>query len=194
METPHSQHHAPAASAEELAQSFKDADQSRIDLSGYAFEDWVSFALFWTLCGVIFLQFFTRYVMNDSYAWTEEMARYLLIGVVFVGSSMCVRQNRHIQVDVLYRFLPRLAGRALATLIDLIRISFLGYAVWLTWQVMQRVGQQSMTMVDWPLSVIYSFVLFGFAVMCFRAIIVMVQNCRRGYSILEKPEAFMEPL
>ena len=33
------------------------------------------------LGGVVFYQFFTRYVLNDSAAWTEEIARYLLIGI-----------------------------------------------------------------------------------------------------------------
>ena len=56
---------------------------------------------------LVFLQFFSRYVLNDSYAWTEELAVYCLIGVVFIGSAMCVRACRHIQVDFLYRYLPR---------------------------------------------------------------------------------------
>ena len=56
----------------------------------------------WRSC--VFHQFFTRYVLNDSYAWTEEIASYCLICVVFIGSAMCVRPSRHIHVDFLYRF------------------------------------------------------------------------------------------
>ncbi len=64
---------------------------------------WVALLLFWALAGVVFTQFFTRYALNNSAAWTEEIARYLLIGVVFVGASIGVAKNNHIQVDLLYR-------------------------------------------------------------------------------------------
>src|SRR5664279_5772918 len=67
-----------------------------IDLSEYSFEAWIAFGFFWILALNIFYQFFTRYVLNDSAAWTEEIARYLLICVVFVGMAAAVRDNRHI--------------------------------------------------------------------------------------------------
>src|SRR5204863_8917206 len=70
-----------------------------IDLRRYHFEDWLALALFWALGAIIFYQFFTRYALNDSAAWTEEIARYFLIATVFVGAAMCVRKNNHIQVD-----------------------------------------------------------------------------------------------
>jgi hypothetical protein len=51
-------------------------------------EDWLAFALFWALGFIVFLQFFTRYVLNDSLAWTEEIARYGLMCVTFIGGAM----------------------------------------------------------------------------------------------------------
>ena len=59
----------------------------------------------WTTAFAVFLQFM-RYVLNDSLAWTEEIATYCLVAVVFVGSAMCVRLGRHIQVDLIFRYLP----------------------------------------------------------------------------------------
>ena len=106
-------------SAEEIAHTFDDDAPKGADLSPYAIEDWLTLVIFWIMALCVFLQFFTRYVLNDSYAWTEEIATYCLIGVVFLGSSMCVRLSRHIQVDLLFRYLPHLAARALSTVIDL---------------------------------------------------------------------------
>ena len=90
---------------DELARTF-DEQPHEANLSGYAPEDWITLGVFWLMALAVFLQFFTRYVMNDSYAWTEEIATYCLVVIVFWGAAMCVRLSRHIQVDFLFRYLP----------------------------------------------------------------------------------------
>ncbi len=159
-----------------------------IDITRYRFEDWIALVFFWGLAGVIFHQFFTRYALNDSAAWTEEIARYLLICVVFVGAAISVRKNNHVQVDFFYRILPRPLMRLMSTLVDLFRIAFFGYAVWLTWKLIQLIGGQQMSIIDWPIGIVYSVVLFGFVLMTFRAVQVAIANWRRGASVLERPE------
>lgn len=59
----------------------------------------VGAAVFWALGLTVLYQFITRYVFNDSAAWTEEIARYLLIATVFIGAVIGVAKNNHIQVD-----------------------------------------------------------------------------------------------
>jgi len=176
--------------AEEIAHTFEDEAPKGADLSPYAFEDWLALAIFWFMALCVFLQFFTRYVLNDSYAWTEEIATYCLIGVVFIGSSMCVRLSRHIQVDLLFRYLPHKAGRALSTVIDLIRIAFFGYAIKLVWVYIQIIGAERMTTIKIEKGFVYYAVLLGFALMFGRSIQIAIENWRRGYSILERPGAF----
>src|SRR5438552_11752977 len=95
-----------------------------IELSHYTFEAWIAFFFFWVLAVTIFYQFFTRYALNDSAAWTEEIARYLLICVVFVAIAASVRMDRHIHVDLLYRYLPAPLARVLSTVVDVVRIVF----------------------------------------------------------------------
>ncbi|OZI28688.1 TRAP transporter permease DctQ [Bordetella genomosp. 1] len=182
--------HQPA-SVSEIVQSFEEADEhQRVDLSGYHFEDWLCLALFWAMGGLVFLQFFSRYVMNDSFAWTEELAVYALIGVVFLGAAMCVRACRHIQVDFLYRYLPRPLGRLFSTLVDLIRTAFFGYAVWLVYRYITLVGDEPMTTLFWNKAYVYWVALAGFVMMFVRSVQVSVQNWRQGYSILENPSAY----
>jgi len=158
------------------------------DLGVYRFEDWLAFAFFWVLAAVVFHQFFTRYALNDSASWTEEIARYLLICTVFIGASICVRKNNHVQVDFLYRVLPRPLMRVMSTLVDLFRIAFFGYATWLTYLLIQRIGGQQMAIIDWPIGLVYGVVLFGFALMTLRAAQVAAANWKRGASVLERPE------
>jgi len=176
---------------ESIVHSFKEADQHQdTDLSGYAFEDWFCLALFWVMGALVFLQFFTRYVLNNSFAWTEGLAVYALIGVVFMGTAMCVRICRHIQVDFLYRYLPKGIARVLATLIDLLRTVFFGYVVWLVYRYIELVGVEPMTTIMWNKAYVYWLALAGFVMMFARSVQVSVQNWRQGYSSLENPAAY----
>jgi TRAP-type C4-dicarboxylate transport system permease small subunit len=179
-----------AVAAEELVKSFAEADHRVVDLSGFSFEDWVCFGFFWLMSALVFLQFFTRYVMNDSFAWTEELAVYCLIPVVFIGAAMCVRRSRHIQVNILYRYLPASAGRVLSTLVDVARTVFFGYVAWLVMRYALAVNNEPMTTIDWNKSHVYWLAFAGFVLMFGRSIQVSRINWRQGYSILERPEAF----
>ncbi|MET4201486.1 TRAP transporter small permease [Bradyrhizobium barranii] len=175
---------------DEIAHTFEEEAVPKVDLGVYAFEDWVALVIFWVMALAVFLQFFTRYVLNDSYAWTEEIATYCLIGVVFIGSSMCVRLSRHIQVDLIYRYLPHVVARGLSTAIDLIRIAFFGYAIKLVWVYIQIIGDESMTTINLPKDYVYYAVLAGFVLMFVRSVQVAIQHLRQGYSILERPGAY----
>src|SRR4030081_2383206 len=63
-------------------------------------EDWIAFVLFWALAIIVFLQFFTRYIMNDSLSWTEEIARYGVMSLAFIGGAVVTRKKAHIAVEL----------------------------------------------------------------------------------------------
>ncbi|MBS0321007.1 MAG: TRAP transporter small permease [Proteobacteria bacterium] len=163
-----------------------------IDLTGYLFEDWLALGFFVLLALDVFYQFVTRYVINDSAAWTEEIARYLLICTVFVAISATARRTRHVHVDFLYRLLPAGAGRVLSTLVDGVRIAFFATAVVLTLSMMEKMSNYKMTIVDLPMNLVYGVCLFGFACATWRSVQVARENWKRGYSVLERPEHAIE--
>ena len=168
------------------------AVDEEVDLSSTPAEAWLALGLFWLLGATVFYQFFTRYVLNNSASWTEEIARYLLIGVVFVGAAIGVAKNNHIQVDLLYRWLPKWLARALAIAVDVIRIAFFAAMAVTTAQMMQKMGNYQMTIIDLPMNIVYSVVLFGFAAMALRSVWVAKVHWQRGYTVLERPESTME--
>ena len=163
-------------------------EDEAVDLSGTIVEGWAALGIFWALGLTVFYQFVTRYVMNDSAAWTEEVARYLLIGVVFVGVAIGVAKNMAIQVDFFYRYLPPAVGRWMSRLVDAMRIAFFAAAVVMTVQMMLKIGNQTrMTIVDAPMNIVYGVVLLGFVALTFRSIQVALRHWRRGWSVLERP-------
>lgn len=182
------EHHTPIT-AEEIAHAFED-EEAPVDLSVYSIEDWLALAVFWGMALCVFLQFFTPYVLNNSLAWTEEIAINCLVVVVFLGSVWCVRRSRHIQVDVLYHYLPTGIARVLSTAVDLIRIVFFAYASWLLWRYVSIVAKERMVTIDLPRSLVFYTVFVAWVLMLIRAVQVAWTNWRRGYSVLERPEAF----
>ena len=163
-----------------------------VDLSDTTFEGWIALGIFWLLGLTVLYQFVTRYVLNDSAAWTEEIARYLLVGVVFVGASIGVLKNNHIQVDFFYRHMPLAMGRVLGVVVDVVRTLFFVAAVVMTVQMMIKIGNNaSMTIVDLPMNIVYGVCLFGFIAMLVRSVQVSVVHWRRGYCVLERPETTM---
>ena len=169
------------------------AKDEAVDFSGTPFEAWIALGFFWILGLTVFYQFITRYVFNDSAAWTEEIARYLLIATVFTGAAIGVAKNNHIQVDFFYRHLPAGFSRWMARLVDVLRILFFAAAVVLTAQMMLRLGSNTrMTIVDLPMNIVYGVCLLGFVLMLLRSVWVMRIHLRRGYSVLERPETTME--
>ena len=165
-------------------------EDEAIDLSDTITEGWVALGFFWLLALTVFYQFVTRYVFNDSASWTEEIARYLLIAVVFVGATIGVAKNSQIQVDFFYRHMPPAVGRWLSRAVDVLRIGFFAAAVVLTAQMMLKLGSNTrMTIIDAPMNLVYGVVLLGFAAMAWRSLQVARIHWRRGYSVLERPES-----
>ena len=165
-------------------------EDEAVDLSETIVEGWAALAIFWALGLTVFYQFVTRYVMNDSAAWTEEVARYMLIGVVFVGATIGVAKNTQIQVDFFYRHLPAAVGRWMSRAVDVMRIAFFAFAAVMTVQMMIKIGNQTrMTIVDLPMNIVYGLCLFGFAAMAWRSVQTARIHWRRGYSVLERPES-----
>jgi TRAP-type transport system small permease protein len=102
-----------------------------------------------------------------------------------------VAKNNHIQVDLLYRWLPKVVSRTMAVVVDVLRIAFLGAMTYFTVLMMQKMGNYKMTIIDLPMNIVYGVCALGFAAMTVRALWVAKVHWRRGYTVLERPESTM---
>ena len=119
-------------------------------------EDWIAFALFWALAFIVFLQFFTRYVLNDSLAWTEEIARYGLMWLTFIGGAMVTRTNTHIAVELLSNLMPPGPARARCSRWSISSRSASSACSPISrCTIIERMQFQRMTVFDLPMSYVY---------------------------------------
>ena len=68
--------------------------------------DILATAMYWALCLIVFLQVVCRFVLRIPSPWTEEIARYLLVEITFLGSAIAAREESHLVAMDLWKRMP----------------------------------------------------------------------------------------
>ena len=50
---------------------------------------------------VVFSQVIWRFVFNDPFPWSEELARYLQVWIILLTSTVCIQKSKHLAIDYL---------------------------------------------------------------------------------------------
>lgn len=67
---------------------------------------WLAMALATVIILILFAQIFFRYFLNSSIVWSEEVATWCLVWMVFIGAAAIMRRWEHVQIPMLIRRLP----------------------------------------------------------------------------------------
>ena len=108
-----------------------------------------------------------RFVFNDAQNWTDELASYCLLWVVFFGLAHTLRSEGHIRIDFLAGLLPNGPKRTADVITHLIGLAFallLFVGCWTTVQNFVRRGTHSTSGLDVPLWLPATALLIGTAV------------------------------
>lgn len=72
-------------------------------------------------------QVFRRYVIGSSIIWSEEMARYLLVWITYLGAVLGLRTNAHLGLDFFRNLLPKRIRKWVVLLTHSLSVFFLYY-------------------------------------------------------------------
>jgi len=142
------------------------------------FEKTICVFLMSSMTGIIFLQFVMRRVFNNSLVWSEELARYMFIWLIYIGISYGAKLKRHIKVEVLVN---TLSPKMQPYLLLLGEVIFLGFAVFIIYSsygiVLRQIalGQNSPAL-GIPMSIVYAAPTVGFFLTSFRQLQV-IKDC-----------------
>ncbi len=78
-----------------------------------------------TLAGTVFLQVVARYLFQSPPFWTEELARFVLIWLTFLGAVLVQHHREHISADMLLNAMPGRMRTAADILVSLVVIATL---------------------------------------------------------------------
>lgn len=103
----------------------------------------------------VFLQVLIRFVFKHPLPWTEEIARIAFVYCIFVGATIAVRENSHLQVDFLLVILPKPVARAAVFLGMLLVGVFLVFVTWQGVVLVLATGVQMSPVMQVPFKYLY---------------------------------------
>ncbi len=83
-----------------------------------------------TMAAVVALQVVCRYLFNNSLFWSEEVARYLLVWLTFLGAAAAYYRGAHPGIDVLSSYLGPGLRRGKAVAVHLVCLAFFLVMIW----------------------------------------------------------------
>ncbi len=101
-----------------------------IERAFVALNRWILIALLAAMACIVFANVTLRYLTNDSLVWAEEVARYLMVWLTFLGAGQVLRFGGHIAIENLHDVLPGPVGRALRGLLVVVLLGFFGTMAW----------------------------------------------------------------
>ena len=113
----------------------------------------------------VFLQVLIRFVFKYPLPWTEEVARIAFVYCIFVGATIAVRDNSHLNVDFLLVALPGKAARALVLLGMVLVGVFLAFVTWQGIVLVRATGVQMTPVMQVPFKYLYLIVPVSGALM-----------------------------
>jgi TRAP-type C4-dicarboxylate transport system permease small subunit len=83
---------------------------------------------------VVVLEVITR-TAGSTFIWTEELSRWLLVWMTFIGASVVLRERGHIRVEFFISILPRRIGRFIMLIGEFGILAFLIFFTFIAWRV-----------------------------------------------------------
>lgn len=149
---------------------------------------WVLVLLLGVMASLVAANVFSRYALNYSFPWVEELTRYMMIWLTFLGAGPALRVGGHIAVESLPASLPRLPAQLVRGFIAVIVAATLVVMLWLGWEYADFAWDQESPVMNWSLGKIYLALPVGSALMLLHLAFVAPRWVRGGE--WEKQEGF----
>lgn len=141
---------------------------------------WMTFA---TFTQVLVRFVFTHFGFSFSAPWTEELARYAMIWVVFIGVGIGFRYGMLLSLTFLVNRLGRVTGQALRYLALIASFGFLILLVQLGLKFVEFGQIERSPALSWPKAWVYWAMPVGGILGCANIFAVMVDTWCRGADV-----------
>lgn len=119
------------------------------------------------MCLIALVEVFRRYLFNSSFTWADELCRYLMVWVTFLGATLLFRKRRLVKFDFGHDRLPPRFLAAMTLTAHLVGLAFVAFLFIRSWNFnFSRVMMSQHSIgTSLPMSVIYFTVPLCFGLM-----------------------------
>jgi len=153
---------------------------SRIVASVIRMVRWALVSIFSLMIAVTFAQVIFRYVLRSPLPWSEELARYCFVWIVFLGATLGLERGVHIGVDILTILLPGRVQRWLAAINEVLILAFVLLIILASVSVVDANRLQFSPALGLQMAKVYLAIPLGMAVMALLLLGKLVEAFRRG--------------
>ncbi|MBQ3616237.1 MAG: TRAP transporter small permease [Anaerotignum sp.] len=135
-------------------------------------EEFIIVPLIFAMSIIIFIQVIMRYVFQNSLTWSEELARYLFVWLVYFSVSFTARRQKHIRIDAAINLYPKKLRPYIDILSEIIVLAFSIFIAVTGVTVFQKIawsGQMSPA-IGIPMQIVYAAPMVGMALTAIRQV------------------------
>jgi TRAP-type C4-dicarboxylate transport system permease small subunit len=138
---------------------------------------WAIIAILAAMASMVFANVALRFFTDHSILWVEEVSRYLMIWLTFLGGGLVLRYGGHIGIDTLQERFPGI-GRGIRVAIFAVMLAFFAVMVWLGIGYAALTWSQTTPVLQIPIGAVYLAMPIGFALMIVHALLMAVSYVR----------------
>ena len=138
--------------------------------------EWACILLLAIITVDLLLGVFSRYVLERTFVWYDEVARACFIWLVFLGAAAAVKRGAHFGLHVFVELMPPALKRAALLLTPFTVIVFSAAIAWQGWALMRHGSAQTTAVMAMPVSWIYAAMPVGGALMGFYALMLLFEK------------------
>ena len=124
---------------------------------------------------VVFLQVIFR-IISGSLPWSEELARYMMIFMVYMGASVGVKKNNHIAIEFVVGLLPGKSRKAVEVIADILALICFAIIIYFGLKVVKVTMMQKSPVLRVKMGYVYLSLVIGGILMCLQTVVNMINS------------------
>jgi TRAP-type transport system small permease protein len=113
---------------------------------------------------------FWRYALNNAIPWSEELSKYLMVWLTFLGAPIALRHGSHINIDLLQQLMPPRGRQLFHLVIHLVVAATMAILIWQGISFTQLGARQTASSLNLSMAYLYAAVPIGAALVALVAL------------------------